>query len=89
MADLFSLLSLCFKLFRVHDKLLREMLYTHIIADIKRVNKKGRDNRLNNTLQSFLFGVMTNADSSLVAAKKSLDIMIELYRKKIWYVVSL
>lgn len=35
-----SLLSLFFKLFRIKDKPLRELLRSHIVADIKRSNAK-------------------------------------------------
>ena len=47
MFPIISLLELFFRLFRVHDKLLRKMLYTHIIADIKRLNLKCANNQVN------------------------------------------
>ena len=42
-----SLLGLFFELFRCQDKLLRKMLYEHIVNDIKRTNAKHKDNKLN------------------------------------------
>ena len=47
MFPIISLLELFFRLFRVNDKLLRKMLYTHIITDIKRLNVKRANNQVN------------------------------------------
>ena len=38
--------------------------------------------RLNTTMQNFMFTMLK--DSNKVAAKTSLDVMIELYRKNVW-----
>eukprot|EP01116_Phalansterium_solitarium_P020621 TRINITY_DN6131_c0_g3_i1.p1 TRINITY_DN6131_c0_g3~~TRINITY_DN6131_c0_g3_i1.p1 ORF type:complete len:836 (-),score=300.68 TRINITY_DN6131_c0_g3_i1:150-2657(-) len=77
-----ELLALFFKLFRVPDKQLRKLLYSHIVSDIKKINAKHRNNKLNTTLQNFMFTMMQ--DPSEIAAKKSLDVMVELYHKRIW-----
>ncbi|GES75836.1 protein SDA1 homolog [Rhizophagus clarus] len=99
-----TLLSLFFTLFRTRDKQLRELLYTYIVTDIKNQNTKHKNNKLNKTLQSFMYtmlqgqqqqqqqnnvkigGERTNSEMSenSIAAKKSLDVCIELYRKGIW-----
>eukprot|EP00882_Tetradesmus_deserticola_P016919 GHRQ01018098.1.p2 GENE.GHRQ01018098.1~~GHRQ01018098.1.p2 ORF type:complete len:350 (+),score=207.35 GHRQ01018098.1:566-1615(+) len=76
------LLPLLFKLFRVNDKQLRELLFRHIIADLKASNQRGRNERLNKTVQSFLYGVL--ADDNELAAKKSLAVLSELWRRHIW-----
>ena len=39
-------------------------------------------NRLNTTMQNFMFTMLK--DSHKIAAKTSLDVMIELYRKNVW-----
>ena len=80
-----TLLPLFFKLFRCQDKPLRTLLHQHIVSDIRNTNKHKKSNRLNRVLQSFLYTVMEDK-SSAVAAKKSLDVMIELYHRNIWYV---
>ncbi|XP_040526775.1 protein SDA1 homolog isoform X2 [Gallus gallus] len=77
-----SLLELFFQLLRCHDKLLRKTLYTHIVTDIKNVNAKHKNNRINTTLQNFMYTMLR--DSNPTAAKISLDVMIELYRRNIW-----
>ena len=38
--------------------------------------------RLNTTMQNFMFTMLK--DSHKIAAKTSLDVMIELYRKNVW-----
>uniref|UniRef100_A0A8B9UWP3 Protein SDA1 n=1 Tax=Anas zonorhyncha TaxID=75864 RepID=A0A8B9UWP3_9AVES len=77
-----SLLELFFQLLRCHDKLLRKTLYTHIVTDIKNVNAKHKNNKVNTMLQNFMYTMLR--DSNPTAAKISLDVMIELYRRNIW-----
>ncbi|KAM9142445.1 protein SDA1 homolog [Pangshura tecta] len=77
-----SLLELFFELLRCRDKLLRKTLYTHIVTDIKNINAKHKNNKVNRTLQSFMYTMLR--DSNPTAAKISLDVMIELYRRNIW-----
>ncbi|KAI9309047.1 SDA1-domain-containing protein [Cunninghamella echinulata] len=84
-----KLLPLFFTLFKCKDKALRELLYNHIVNDIKNANSKAKNNKLNKTLQSFMFTILEsaksgNTDENAVAAKKSVDICIELYGKNIW-----
>jgi protein SDA1 len=57
-------------------------LRDHIISDLKAVNAKNKDIRLNTTMQNFMFTMLK--DSHKIAAKTSLDVMIELYRKNVW-----
>ncbi len=76
------LLKLCFLLFRCPDKDLRAMLYKFIVADVRNMNKKALNHRLNRDLQNFLYTMLD--DASVVAARKSLDVIIELYRRRIW-----
>ncbi|XP_026572918.1 protein SDA1 homolog [Pseudonaja textilis] len=77
-----SLLELFFELLRCHDKFLRKTLYTHIVTDIKNVNAKHKNNKMNTMLQNFMYTMLQ--DSNSTAAKISLDVMVELYRRNIW-----
>ncbi|MGH0140651.1 UNVERIFIED_CONTAM: hypothetical protein FKN15_023263 [Acipenser sinensis] len=77
-----SLLELFFELLRCHDKLLRKTLYIHIVTDIKNINAKHKNNKVNTTLQNFMYTMLR--DSNAVAAKISLDVMMELYKRNIW-----
>lgn len=77
-----DLLELFFQLLRCPDKSLRSFLETHIITDIKNMNAKHKDMKLNSTLQNFMYTMLK--DSNPKAAKMSVDIMIELYKKNIW-----
>ncbi|KAJ2277764.1 Severe Depolymerization of Actin [Coemansia sp. RSA 371] len=86
-----TVMPLFFTLFRCRDKKLRSMLYSHIVNDVKVANKgKHRDHKLNKSLQSFMYTMVTAADAQdkhgegAMAAKKSLDVCIELYRKNVW-----
>lgn len=77
-----DLLELFFQLLRCPDKSLRAFLEKHIITDIKNMNAKHKDMKLNSTLQNFMYTMLK--DSNPKAAKMSIDIMIELYKKNIW-----
>lgn len=77
-----DLLSLFFQLLRCNDKSLRKFLETHIVTDIKNMNMKHKNAKANTTLQNFMFGMLT--DSNAKAAKMSVNIMIELYKKQVW-----
>ncbi|XP_063698519.1 protein SDA1 homolog [Culicoides brevitarsis] len=77
-----DLLELFFQLLNCQDKNLRSFLETHIITDIKNMNAKHKDMKLNSTLQNFMFSQLKNAMPK--AAKMSIDIMIELYKKNVW-----
>lgn len=77
-----GLLELFFDLLRCHDKLLRKTLYTHIVADIRNINAKHKNNKVNTTLQNFMYTMLR--DNNPMAAKISLDVMVELYKRNIW-----
>lgn len=77
-----DVLPLMFRLFRVQDKALREHLFRHIVSDIKSQNRKHRNEKLNRTLQNFMYQML--ADDNVTAAKKSLAVLTELYRRQVW-----
>lgn len=60
----------------------REHLYRHIVSDIKAQNRKHRNERLNRALQNFMYSML--ADDNETAAKKSLAVLMELYRRGVW-----
>jgi protein SDA1 len=75
-------LPVFFRLFRVQDKQLRGQLYKHIVNDVRNINKRGSNEKTNRTLQNFMYNMVTNPDA--LAAQKSLEVIIELYRRKLW-----
>lgn len=97
-----QLLPVFFTLFRCPDKVLRQMLFSYVVNDIKRLNKKTQNIKLNTSLQNFMFTMLkdspnaaSEASSSAssgvassqhqkMAAKKALQVMIELWRRKVW-----
>lgn len=78
----FDLFQLFFQLLQCQDKVLRDFLKTHIITDIKNMNNKSKNLKLNSTLQNFIYSMLR--DSNAKASKLSIDILIELYHKNIW-----
>uniref|UniRef100_A0A7S1XCX0 Protein SDA1 n=1 Tax=Compsopogon caeruleus TaxID=31354 RepID=A0A7S1XCX0_9RHOD len=81
-ADGFDTAVLYFRLLRCHDKALREQLRGLLISDLKSVSKKTKESPLHRKLQGFLFGVLRDPDEILV--KRSLLVVTELFRRKIW-----
>ena len=71
-------------LFRVKDKYLRDLVSTHIVADVRSMNlKKGkRDDGSNKGLQALMYGLV--GDEHAGTAKRVLDILIELHRRRVW-----
>ena len=113
----FTLLPTFFTLFALPDKQLRSLLFHHIVADIRRVNRTKQNPKLNSALQNLLFTLIqpspshtahpsssslpphpsssspsppsssspaSTPDGSSMAAKKSLDVMVELWRRRVW-----
>jgi len=88
------LLELFFRLMSVvPDKSLRELLYRHIVNDIRNINKKGkRDEKVNRSIQSFLHRVVTTHGqegageeaATDIAAKRATDMVCDLYRRQVW-----
>ncbi|UJR16558.1 hypothetical protein I4U23_003459 [Adineta vaga] len=70
------------RLLQCQDRLLRVVIQTHIINDIKKQNEKHKNHKLNSTLQNFMCTIIK--ESNATAVKMALDIMIDLYRKNIW-----
>jgi protein SDA1 len=68
---------------RCQDKILRKKLHDVIISDLQKINLNHKNNNINKTLQNFCINNMLN-DPNKKAARKTLNIMISLYKKKIW-----
>ena len=68
--------QLFFRLLRCPDKALREVLYSHIVNDIRRLNRKRKCNALNRSMQAFMYKMLE--DDNIIAARRSLEAMIEV-----------
>lgn len=92
LVELVPLLELFFRLLRLADKALREMLTFCIVAEVRRANHPHRNNALNRTLQNFMYGLFEEAAAAEqkagsedhLAVDRILHVLIELYRKRIW-----
>ncbi|CAL1544405.1 unnamed protein product [Lymnaea stagnalis] len=77
-----QVLQLFFKLLRCEDKLLRKTIYQYVVADIKNINSKHKNAKLNSALQTYMFSMLQ--ENNAVTVKTALDIMVELYKRNIW-----
>jgi protein SDA1 len=82
MLDPLVLIKLGFRLISIQDKNLRVTVKDYIVQDIKAMNHDKRNEKLNRRVQAFLFSVV--ADDESVTARKTVDILAELYRRRIW-----
>jgi protein SDA1 len=80
--DPLVLLKLSFKLISITDKALRVNLRDYIVQDIKMINHDKNNEKLNRRVQAYLFGVV--AEDGGVTARKTVEILSELYRRRIW-----
>lgn len=76
------ILPVLFKLFKCKDKELRKFLHLGLISDMKHLNQEGKNHSINKKLQTFIFDMLK--DPNETASKRSLAVMIELYKRKIW-----
>ena len=77
-----SILPICFKLFRCQDKQLRLQTFNFLIKDIKKINKHSQNYQINKQLQGYIYEMIE--DTNVTAAKKSLHVLMTLYKKRIW-----
>ena len=82
MIDPLVLLKLCFQLFLVNDKPLRSSLTQYVFADIKNINVKKHDEKLNRSMQTFLYKIV--AEDTTITARKGVELLAELYRRRVW-----
>lgn len=68
---------------RCQDKILRRKIQDLIITDLTKINKNHKNTPINKKLQNFCQETMLN-DPNKKAARKTLNIMITLYKKKVW-----
>lgn len=83
LVDVVTLLKLFFELFRCPDKRLRELLYQHIVSDLRGLNATTKNVKVNKALQNFLFDMLQ--DENEAAAVKSLQVLVDLFKRKVWH----
>jgi len=77
------ILQLFFKLLHCEDKLLRKTIFQYVVSDIKSINAKHKNNKLNSALQTYMYSQLQ--ENSGITVKTALDVMVELYRRDVWH----
>jgi hypothetical protein len=80
--DPLVVIKLSFKLFSINDKALRLLVSDYIFNDIKAINQKKHNDKLNKAIQALLFQVV--AEDNGVTARRTVALLSELYRRRIW-----
>ena len=75
------MIPLFFKLIKCQDKILRKRLTEIITTDLAKINIKHKNNAVNKKIQNFCQEMMK--DPNKKAVRKTLNIMIVLYKKKV------
>jgi protein SDA1 len=75
------MIPLFLKLLKCQDKVLRKRLTEIITTDLARMNLKHKNNNVNKKIQNFCQEMMK--DPNKKAVRKTVNIMIYLYKKKV------
>ena len=82
------LFPLLFDIMDVHDKNMRSLAYSHMVADLRKLHIGGGNGKMMRELQAFVCSTVDAVSSSNtereVAGKRALDLLVELYRRQIW-----
>jgi len=75
-------LPVYFKLFRVHDKSLRHMIFAHIVKDMVQTCKQSRNQKTSSELRDFFYGQLK--ETEVEVARRACAVFISLYRQNVW-----
>jgi len=75
-------LPVLLKLFRCDDKSLRKFIHVVVVQDMKKLNQTHKVVNINRKLQNFIYTMVQDPNEG--ASRRSLNVMIELYKRKIW-----
>ena len=64
MVDPIKLFQLFFKLFRLKDKKLREIIHKFIVRDVKQINNKTKNHQINKSLQNIMYTMLQDQDAN-------------------------
>lgn len=82
MTELVEILPVLMELQTLGDRALRKLASLHIVQDVRRINLKHRNESKNRQLQNVLFKLLQDDKES--RAKRSLIVLCELHRRKLW-----
>lgn len=81
--DVFRLVPVFFKLFLIPDKELRKTMYIHMVSNIRKISRKSQYTKTLRFIQDFLFKTLKN--ENLLLVKKSMDMIVSMFQKRIWF----
>ncbi|KAK8970783.1 hypothetical protein KSP40_PGU011877 [Platanthera guangdongensis] len=67
----------------IGDRTLRKLAFFHVVHNIRRMNKKHRNNAKNQKLQTILFRILQEEEE--LRARRSLVVLCDLHRRKVWF----
>ena len=77
-----EVIPLFFNLMRCQDKILRKRLTDYIISSLTKINEKHKNININKSIQNFCEKLLEDPNKKL--ARKTLNIIVNLYQKRIW-----
>lgn len=57
-------------------------MYKYILNDVRRMNKHHKNNKINQQIRNYIYDYLTKNGDKM--AQKSLQLMIEFYKRNIW-----
>ncbi|MCO5558003.1 hypothetical protein L7F22_011578 [Adiantum nelumboides] len=82
MIELVEILPVLMELQTLGDRALRKLASLHVVQDVRRLNLKHRNEAKNRPLQNVLFKLLQDDKES--RSQRSLIVLCELYRRKLW-----
>ena len=80
--SLLEIIPLFFNLMKCQDKILRKRLNDYIISSLTKANEKHKNLNINKNIQNFCEKLLQDSNKKL--ARKTLNIIVNLYQKKVW-----
>ena len=80
--DAMPFFTTCFQLFRLQDKQLRQVLFNALVSDVQNTNIKKQNRQFNRELKTYMRKLILGEEP--LVGRKTLDVLIELYKKRIW-----
>ncbi|CAL8089262.1 unnamed protein product [Calicophoron daubneyi] len=79
---LIKAVDVAFKLHRCQDKQVRQAMRTFLVHDIKRLNRRQKQNKLNTAAQSYLSRILK--DNNPAVAREAAILLVRLFKKNVW-----
>eukprot|EP00929_Paragymnodinium_shiwhaense_P044475 TRINITY_DN22812_c0_g1_i1.p1 TRINITY_DN22812_c0_g1~~TRINITY_DN22812_c0_g1_i1.p1 ORF type:complete len:727 (+),score=194.96 TRINITY_DN22812_c0_g1_i1:123-2183(+) len=76
-------LPLYFRMFRLQDKTVRSMIFSHVIRDLVHMNRKNKSQKTTTELIDFFFAKLTK-EADVEISRRACAVFISMFRQNVW-----